>query len=156
MPYVQIVLQSFFDIKCPARRDTLFLMERFSLYAPAVLRVGSGLVLLWFGASQLTTPSEWVAWLPAWTLSLPFGETALILANGAFEALLSVLLIAGFQTRLAAALLFLHTTHVMTMVGYNDIGVRDFGIAIAFLSIFLHGPDHFTLDARNSAPPALQ
>lgn len=116
-----------------------------------VLRIGLSLVLLWFGLSQLTHPGDWVSWVPGYATALShLSATVLVLGNGILETVLGVALLLGFWTRLVAFLLALHLLHLAITVGYNDIGVRDFGLAIAMLSVALHGADTWTLDQKFS------
>ena len=116
-------------------------------YAPTVVRVGVSLVFLWFGSSQLSDVQAWTAWLPAWTAMLPIGAETLVRLNGSFEVLFGALLLLGFYIRPVALLLALHMFQIAFMMGYGEIGVRDFGLAMATTSVFLHGADRFTLDA---------
>jgi len=118
-----------------------------SPYAPAVLRVGISLVFLWFAFQQLTDTATWTGFVPDIAMSLSgLSAETLVLINGVFEMLAGLALVAGFYTRLAATLLALHMFHLVYIVGYSAIGVRDFGIAIATLSIALSEIDQWTLD----------
>lgn len=124
--------------------------ERFAklaVYAPAVVRVGVSLVFLWFGVSQIGDPSAWTRLMPEWTAVLPASAETLVQLNGAFEIVFGTLLLLGLYVRQVAFLLTLHMFHVVTVVGYNGIGVRDFGLAMATTSVFLYGYDRFTLDS---------
>ena len=124
--------------------------ERFAKlapYAPAVVRIGMSLVFLWFGSSQLADTEAWTAWLPAWTDSLPLNGENLVRLNGGFEVVFGALLLLGFYVRPVALLLALHMFQVASTVGYSEIGVRDFGLALATTSVFLYGADLYTLDA---------
>ena len=113
-----------------------------------VLRYGLVLVFLYFGISQLLAPSDWTGWLPVWTESLPIAPETFIILNGAFETVLALALLAGFWTRLVAALLALHMLAITFEIGFTAIGVRDFGITIATAALALLGPDTWTVDAR--------
>ena len=115
-------------------------------YAPATIRIGVALVFIWFGLEQLSSASEWVGWLPNYALSLPVSAITLVKLNGVFETVLGLILLAGFYTRLTASLLALHMAHIISIVGYGEIGVRDFGIFMATLSTAFHGADDFCLD----------
>jgi uncharacterized membrane protein YphA (DoxX/SURF4 family) len=128
-------------------------LEKLNAWAPVVVRVGVSLVFLWFGSQQLLHTSEWVGLIPDWVPSLS-GLTAatLIHFNGAFEIVFGICLLVGYFTRISALLLGLHMLHIMTIVGYNDIGVRDFGLAMATISVFLHGMDKLCLDSRLTRP----
>ena len=118
-----------------------------SQYAPVVLRFGMVVLFLWFGLSQITNPGDWVSWVPAWT-SVFLSPTMIVLLNGAFETVGGILLAVGFWTRWAALLLSLHLFLIAWEVGYNDIGVRDFALAVSTLALSLFGPDRFTIDNK--------
>ena len=125
---------------------------RLSRFGPVLLRVGLTLLFLWFGLSQVTKPADWISWIPTWAQSLSFiSPTMLVLFNGTFETVLGIALAAGFLTRWVALLLSLHLFLIAYEIGYNDIGVRDFVLALATLAISLNGPDIATLDARRTA-----
>src|SRR3989344_4117998 len=110
-------------------------------YAPTVVRIGIAIVFLWFGLSQFINPSEWTGWLPGYTRALPASATTLVVLNGLLETIFGALLLVGFYTRLAAVLLSLHMAHIITVVGYGEIGVRDFGIFVGVLSAAFFGAD---------------
>jgi uncharacterized membrane protein YphA (DoxX/SURF4 family) len=59
---------------------------------------------------------------------------------------LGVALAVGFFTRSAALLLSLHLFLVAYEIGYNDIGVRDFVLALSSLALSLGSSDWLTLD----------
>jgi uncharacterized membrane protein YphA (DoxX/SURF4 family) len=120
---------------------------RLTVFAPAVVRIGISLVFLWFGSSQLADVQAWAGWLPGWTASLPLSGENLVRLNGTFEVVFGSLLLLGLYVRPVALLLALHMFQIALTVGYSEIGVRDFGLAMATTSIFLHGSDRFTLDA---------
>jgi uncharacterized membrane protein YphA (DoxX/SURF4 family) len=130
-------------------------MEKLRELSPVVLRAGMVALFLWFGFSQLTAPADWTSWLPTWTASLPLPATALVLLNGGLEVVLGLALALGFWTRVVAALLALHLLLIAYEIGYNDIGVRDFCLAIATAAVAAHGPDRYTLDSRRASAPQL-
>ena len=120
--------------------------ERFAL---PVLRFGLVALFLWFGFSQVINSAEWVSWVPVWPTALTgLSAETLVFLNGGFEVILGILLAAGFYTRLAALLLSFHLLLIAYELGYNDIGVRDFALAVATLSLSMFQPDRFTLDKR--------
>lgn len=123
------------------------LSEKFRSFAPAVIRIGLSLVLLWFGYSQLVNTPIWIIWLPEWTAALPVASETLIHLNGIFEIVFGIALLAGFYTRIVAFFLALHMIQIVFTVGYSSIGVRDFGLAMAMIGVFLFGPDRLTLDS---------
>lgn len=117
--------------------------------APVVLRFAMVALFLWFGLSQLINPSAWVSWLPEWALSISWlSPTAIVLLNGALETVGGILLAVGFCTRWVALILSLHLFFIAYEIGYNDIGVRDFALAVATLAASLFGADKYTLDQK--------
>ena len=121
------------------------MFRQLQAFGPLVVRVGAAAVLIWFGVEQLTNSSEWIGWLPSYATRFIAPET-LILVNGTFETAFGLALLAGFHTRIAAGFLSLHMIHILTVVGYGEIAVRDFGLFAAILSVFLTGSDRFTFD----------
>ena len=117
-------------------------------FALPVLRAGLVALFLWFGLSQVLSPSDWVAWVPQWTEGFGLNSTTVVLLNGVFEVVLGALLAAGFYTRIAALLLSLHLAVIAYEIGYNDIGVRDFALAVATFSLALFNPAQVTLDRK--------
>ncbi len=115
-------------------------------WSPVVLRIGLGLVMIWFALQQLQGPASWVGFLPTWTGSLPISQITFVYLNGWFELTFGILLIAGFYTRIVASLLGLHMLGIVCSVGYGPTGIRDFGLAVALISIFLHGSSSYSLD----------
>ena len=112
------------------------------LYGPSVLRYGMAGVILWFSFQQFVDTQNWTAYVPE---SLPsllhLSLTTLVYVNAVFELIFGLLLIIGWQTRIVALLLALHLFDIMWIVGYGEIGVRDFGLAVATLAVSMHGSD---------------
>lgn len=109
-------------------------------YSPVILRIGIALVFLWFGISQLTDPASWTSYVPL-AVSQIVHPAIVVFINGVFEIICGLLLISGLFTRVAAILLGLHLIGIIVGVGYNEIGVRDFGLMLAAFAIALSGPD---------------
>jgi len=114
--------------------------------APIVLRIGMSLIILWFGVQQIIDVTAWVGYLPAWTTVLPVSQHGLIYLNGTFEIVFGIFMLLGFYTRFVTVLLALHLFDITYVVGYNAIGMRDLGLAIATLAVFLYGEDAFSFD----------
>ncbi len=66
--------------------------------------------------------------------------------NGAFEIIFGLCLLLGYFTQVTALFLALHMLDITFTVGYTSIGVRDFGLAVATISVFLYGSDMWCLD----------
>ncbi len=120
-------------------------------YSSVVLRCGLALVFLWFGFSQLSNPAMWVNVLPDWTAAIPISKTAFIYLNGWFEITFGLMLFAGFYTRIVALLLALHLLEITYAMGFNAIGVRDFGLTIATFAVCMQDMSTYSLDMFFSA-----
>lgn len=113
--------------------------------APAVVRVGLALVFLWFGAMQLQNPDVWVGFVPSWIASTSVAPTTVITFNGIFELVFGLALLVGVYVRAVALLLALHLFGI-AYIARGDIGMRDFGLAVATLGIFFFGDDTLSLE----------
>ncbi len=115
--------------------------------SPTILRIGIALVFIWFGYSQLVDPVSWLDFVPKSVVTMS-GMTAntLVFLNGIFEVVFGIALFLGFFTRIVAFLLALHIIDITYIVGFDSIGVRDFGLSIATISIWMNGADQYTLD----------
>lgn len=115
--------------------------------SPIILRIGIALVFLWFGTQQLTNAAAWTRLIPEFIISMSgLSATTLVHFNGAFEIVFGIALLIGFFTRITSFLLALHLLSITFTVGYGPIGVRDFGLSMATIAIFLYGVDSLCLD----------
>lgn len=111
-------------------------------YAPSVLRYGMVAVILWFSLAQFFNAREWTAYVPDSIVSMTgLSAITLVYFNAIFEMVFGVLLAFGWQTRIVALLLAAHLFDIMYVVGYGEIGARDFGLAIATLVVSMNGTD---------------
>jgi len=119
--------------------------DKYSIYAPALVRVSLSLVFLWFGVNQLIDAETFIGYVPDF-----LGEYAstLVLLNGIFETFFGLLLIVGYYTRFVAAVLGFHLLSIAAGLGYNDIAVRDYGLALITFSVVLGGSDVWCLDKK--------
>jgi|SRR3989338_146476 len=132
-------------------RGVFFVLSQSNLArrAPIVLRLGLAALFLWFGVSQVLSPESWMAWVPEWTNDvLGVSVPHIVLMNGTFEVVGGVLLALGLWTRWVALALSLHLFFIAFEVGYNDIGVRDFTLAVSTLAVSFFGPDTCSLDNK--------
>jgi uncharacterized membrane protein YphA (DoxX/SURF4 family) len=122
-------------------------------YAPSMLRFGMSAVILWFSMEQFLHTAQWTAYVPDSIVALAhMSATMLVYGNAVFELVFGILLLFGIRTRIVALLLALHLFDIMWMVGYGEIGVRDFGLAIATLVITMNGPDLFCANYQEDVP----
>ena len=128
--------------------DSRMKIDNYKKYSPSLLRIALSLVFLWFGSNQLINTELWISFLPSWTGSLPLSQTSFVLFNGIFEIVLGSLLLLGLLTRIASLLLSLHLFGIAFSLGYNDLAIRDLGLALATFSVFLHGNDLLCLDNK--------
>ena len=112
------------------------------IYAPSVLRLGMVAVILWFSLQQFMHNNQYTAYVPDSVVALSHMSAGmLVFFNAVFELVFGILLAFGWQTRLVSLLLALHLFDIMYVVGYGEIGVRDFGLAMATFVVFMNGPD---------------
>ncbi len=111
-------------------------------YASVFLRFGMAIVILWFSFQQFFEASSWTSYVPDGVIGMThLSAITLVYLNAIFELVFGILLFLGWQTRIVAFLLALHLFDIMYVVGYGEIGVRDFGLAVATLVIFMNGAD---------------
>lgn len=121
-------------------------IDKLKPYSIYLLRIGLGIVFLWFGFNQVFDSNSWTSYLPEFISILPIEAKSFVLLNGIMEIIFGTLLILGLFTRISSLILSLHLFGIAFSLGYTAIGVRDFGLAIATLVIFFHGEDDFSLD----------
>ncbi|MBS3169608.1 DoxX family protein [Candidatus Woesearchaeota archaeon] len=126
--------------------------ERLQQYAPFVARLGIGLVFFWFGMIQIFDGQSFLGYLPDFAKLIPAQPLTIILFNGVFDTLVGAFLIVGFLTRITAAVAVFHLILVIIGLGYNDIAIRDLGLLIVSISIFLQGPDRGSFDTHYLHP----
>jgi hypothetical protein len=59
---------------------------------------------------------------------------------------IGVFLLLGLLIRLFGAIAFLHLLGIVLAMGWNEITIRDIGLMIVCLSVFLRGSDDWSLD----------
>lgn len=123
--------------------------QRLIRIAPVFLRIGIAIVFIWFGIQQILHANAWVGFIPSWLSGL-FSLSAItwVHINGAFEIVFGAALFFGIYTRLSAFLLAFHMIDITLVVGYTSVGVRDFGLAIASIAIFLFGKDNACVESK--------
>lgn len=114
-------------------------------YAPLVLRYILAFVLLWFGFSQCAAPTSWYGFLPDWTTTIGISQHTLIILNGLFEVIAATFLLLGVWVRPFALVSVLHMLGIAATVGLTAVGVRDIGLAGAFLGLAMMGNGPFAL-----------
>ncbi|OGW68638.1 MAG: hypothetical protein A2036_03225 [Omnitrophica bacterium GWA2_50_21] len=112
-------------------------------------RVGLGVVFFWFGLDKCLDPDTWQGWVPVFIQNrLPISMNMFLVGQGVVEAVLGLLLVAGFLTRLASFLCCVILTGIIYFSGFNEVTVRDFGLLVMAVSIVISGPKSISLDQK--------
>lgn len=123
--------------------------DSYKKYAPFLVRIGLGLVLIWFGVDALINPGVWAALVPSWVLKiLGMSANHFMFVNGIVEIILGILLLIGLYTRLVATITVLLFLGIIYSLGYGDLAVRDFGLLLAAFSLIASGAGWGSLDHR--------
>ena len=116
--------------------------------AKPVLRIALSLVFLYFGFQQITSPSDWTGFVPNYVLTFGISAMTVVFITSLLELIFGLMLIIELFTRFSPAILALHLFGIAFYLGFNDLGVRDFGLAAATLVVFLNGADELCLDKK--------
>lgn len=112
-----------------------------------LLRIGLGGVFLWFGTDKFIHPDIWVNYIPTWFPML-VSVNLFVLLLGIVETLVGLLVLAGFYTRIAAVFAALMLVPILISLGYNEIGVRDFGLLMLAVGLAVLGAGEFSIDYK--------
>ena len=127
-----------------------FLAEK-KEYSVMVVRVGLAFVFLWFGLNQIFDAESFFGYVPNWAMhNAFFSVSTFVLFNGIFDSLLGFLLLTGFFTRVVASIATLHLLFIAFSLGYNDIAIRDVGLALMALSLVFSGAGKLSFDIRHN------
>ena len=127
-----------------------FLIEK-KEYSIPVARIGLAFVFLWFGLSQIFDAESFFGYVPLWAVNNPLlAVSTLVFVNGIFDSLIGFLLLIGFYTRIVALMAALHLLFIAFSLGYNDIAIRDVGLAVIAVSLVFSGAGKPSFDNRKS------
>jgi uncharacterized membrane protein YphA (DoxX/SURF4 family) len=118
-------------------------------WAPVAGRVLLGLVLVWFGYHELTSPDQWTGYVPVINEASRLAIVA-VLVHGWVLFMLAVALIAGIAPRISAAIasvLLLEIVISLSVSGLSDTSMRDVGVL--GLAVVLTGCRHQRLVLRS-------
>jgi len=121
-----------------------FSFENLKKESRPLTRYAIGLVFLLFGIDQLMKPTLWAAWIPQF---IPLEATTTVLLNGILDLTIGLFLILGLFIRPFAIVGIIHLITITASVGYNDVGIRDFGLLLVLIAVFIQGPDQYCLDS---------
>lgn len=105
-----------------------------------LLTAGNVIVFGLFGAEKLYKPKSWIDWMPAWIdgfAGLPVAQWLTVI--GITEILMALFLLLPFRRlRQAGALLIsLHLIAIIFEIGWNEIAIRDIGLAMGSLALLM-------------------
>ena len=108
--------------------------------AHLTLRIALAVVFLWFGADKFIDPEYWLnAWVPQGVVDavarIGMSGRDLVFLNGLFEILVAVSLVSGYFIRIFASAAILFLIIVTSMHGFNEVLVRDIGLAGGLLAL---------------------
>ena len=116
-------------------------------YAPSVVRISLALVFLWFSANQFIYVNDFVGLIPDFLVSVSgYSPAVFVMLNAFVEFTLGMFLLLGINVRFSSLILGIHLIGIAFAVGYGPVMVRDLGLALATLSIFLQGRDKLCLE----------
>jgi len=119
-------------------------MEKSEL-AKAVLRLGVGAIFLTFGIWQLINSTSWIGYIPGYVYSFGISVSLVIVLNGILDLVIGLSLVSGIYLRFFSVIGILRILVIAFSIGFNDVFVRDVGIAIALVAVYLNGEDGFCL-----------
>lgn len=112
-------------------------MQRIRL-ATWILSAGLFVVFGWFGIDKFLMPNDWIGWIPAWMdglLGMP--NTTWLMIIGAAEILFAIALLIPIRNvrRAGAILIAIQILGILPIVGFNDIGMRDFAMMMSAIAL---------------------
>jgi len=109
--------------------------------ASVILRLGVSFVFLTFGIWQLINPTSWIGYVPGYVYGLGISVSLVVILNGILDLLIGVSLVSGIYLRFFSVLGILRLFLIIFSLGWNDVAVRDIGLAVALIAIYLNGED---------------
>lgn len=114
-------------------------------YGKLILRIGLGLVFIYFGLNQLIEPMGWVDLVPEIFTKFT-GAKIIVYLNGIFDISIALFLFFGIFLKIISILGFIHLIVVFLFsFGFTPSGIRDLGLAFSILSLFFFGEDRFNI-----------
>ncbi len=116
-----------------------------SFYGILILRVGLGIVFLYFGFNQIIEPKAWIDLVPS-IFSNFVNLKIFIYLNGIFDLIIGICLILGLFIKIISLLGFLHLISIFLFsLKFTPSGIRDLGLAFAILSLYFLDEDRFNI-----------
>jgi len=116
-------------------------------YITLALRIALGLLLVYFGFFNITTPDTYSSYIPAF-LTEYFEASVLMQLNGIIEIIFGLLLLGGLYRMAVSVLVGLHVLGIAVLVWPADISIRDFALAITAFTLACMDDDKYSLDEK--------
>ncbi len=102
------------------------------------LRVGLAVTFLWIGVLILRDPIGWGAFIQPWALALlPGSVISMMIGTAILDILIGIFLLLDIYTWVAAAIGAAHIAVVLVTAGITDVTVRDIGLIVAAIALFI-------------------
>jgi uncharacterized membrane protein YphA (DoxX/SURF4 family) len=118
--------------------------------ALVLLRVSLAFVFIYFAINQLSDPGAWNDFVPESLKFFGISGNNIVIFNGFVELVFGIFLLIGLYVRFFALIMAVHLFVIAFSIGFNPLGVRDFGLAFAILTLYFFGADKYTLDYKYS------
>jgi hypothetical protein len=116
------------------------------IHGSTILRVGLAFVFGCFAVFQVLSPLVYATYLPHSMQGA--ASTNYVYLNAAFDAFLCLTILFSFLPRIAPLLGAAHLLSISFVMGWNDVAVRDAGLAVACLSLIFIHEEHIPTVAR--------
>ena len=117
------------------------------VHGSSILRFGLGVVFLSFAVLQVLDPVGFSTYLPS--VLQTSQATTYIYLNAAIDAFLGITILFDLLSRIAPLLGSVHLLAIAVSIGFNDVGVRDFGLSMACLALVFIHEEHIPTRMRN-------
>lgn len=117
------------------------------VHGSTILRIGLAAVFFAFAIMQVMDPVSFSGYLPA-ALQGISGVTYVYL-NAALDAFLGITILFSLLGRIAPLIGAVHLFAIAAFMGWNDVAVRDFGLAMACLALVFIHEEHIPNRMRN-------
>ncbi len=105
-----------------------------------ILVASLAFVFGYFGLDKFMNPDIWIGWMPMWLEELMgFTREQWLMITGATEMFFAILLLIPHRRvqQAGSILVALHLLAILTQTGWNDIAIRDIGLLLSSVALFL-------------------
>ncbi|MEK6898578.1 MAG: DoxX family membrane protein [Nanoarchaeota archaeon] len=122
-------------------------------YSYPLLSISLAVVFLYFGFSQISSPDDWAELVPDFLTGVILTANNWVIFNGILELTFGIFLLIGLYSRFSALILGIHLLFIAFSIGFNPVGIRDFGLAMATIALFLmnkkYGVDFWVANGKS-------